>query len=70
MSIHPRTLELALSLYDARRSLGHSEGRALYATAAGLAAHCDVTRDAARDLLMVALQERAKIPTRTDTGAL
>lgn len=55
----PRYLANALALYDARRSMGIPEGRALYSTAAGLASLLEVTRDTARDLLAGALAARA-----------
>lgn len=55
----PRYLANALALYDARRSLGVPEGRALYSTAAGLAALLDIPREVARRLLVDGLNSRA-----------
>lgn len=59
-----RDLANALALYDARRAMGTSEGRATYSTAAGFAAATGLTRDRARDYILAALKARSEIATR------
>lgn len=59
-----RNLELALVLYDARRALWESEGRALYVSATGYAANAGLTREQARAHIVAALKARSDIATR------
>ena len=70
MNTLPAYLRNALGVYDARRSLGVPEGRALYSTAAGLANTLGITKDRAREIISAALKERAETSTRTNMGAL